>query len=80
MLHFVRVHTETTLYEFSRSLNNAYDCGNAYKTRFTLDHGLIHLTVGQYDDGSLRFVFSDVKEESFQIEAASRVEARDAIR
>jgi hypothetical protein len=57
-LHFVRVHNAVTLYEFSRALNHATDCGNAIDTRFTFDRGLIHLTVGQYEDGTLRFVFS----------------------
>jgi hypothetical protein len=55
-----------TLYEFTRTLNhdavtsNAFGvhCGNNQATQMTLDHGLVHLTVDEYTDGSLRFIFS----------------------
>jgi hypothetical protein len=66
MLHFVTVHGASTLYEFTRTLNhdpvtsNAFGvhCGNNQATQMTLDHGLVHLTVDEYTDGSLRFIFS----------------------
>jgi hypothetical protein len=66
ILHFVRVHAPTTIYEFSRTLNhdpvttNAFGthCGNNQATQMTLDRGLVHLTVDEYADGSLRFIFS----------------------
>jgi len=66
ILHFVRMHGTLTVYEFSRTLNhdpvvsNAFGthCGNTQATQMTMDHGLVHLTVDEYTDGSLRFVFS----------------------
>jgi hypothetical protein len=66
MLHFVTVRGSFTLYEFTRTLNhdavtsNAFGvhCGNNQATQMTLDHGLVHLTVDEYTDGSLRFIFS----------------------
>jgi hypothetical protein len=66
LLHFVRVHGPATIYEFSRTLNhdavttNAFGthCGNNQATQMTLDRGLVHLTVDEYSDGSLRFIFS----------------------
>jgi hypothetical protein len=70
MLHFVTVHGASTIYEFTRTLNhdavsaNAFGahCGNNLATQMTLDHGLVHLTVDEYTDGSLRFVFSPLPE------------------
>ena len=66
MLHFVRSHGETTVYEFTRTLNHdavstsafGTHCGNNQATQMTLDRGLVHLTVDEYSDGSLRFMFS----------------------
>lgn len=66
VLHFVTVRGSSRLYEFSRTLNhdqvvtNAFGihCGNNQATQMTLDHGLVHLTVDEYIDGSLRFIFS----------------------
>jgi len=66
MLHFVSVKGPATLYEFSRTLNHdpvttsgfGTHCGNNQATQMTLDHGLVHLTVDEYTDGSLRFLFS----------------------
>jgi hypothetical protein len=66
MLHVVKTHLTSTLYEFTRTLNhdpvvsNAFGvhCGNNQATQMTLDHGLVHLTVDEYTDGSLRFIFS----------------------
>lgn len=68
VLHFVRVHGTTTIYEFSRTLNHdpvsggafGSHCGNNRATQMTLDRGFVHLTVDEYTDGSLRFVFSPV--------------------
>ena len=66
-VHFVRVHGGATLFEYSRPLNHdiPHDapfggrvCGNTQATRMTFDHGLVHLTVDEYKDGSLRFVFT----------------------
>lgn len=70
MLHFVMIHGTSTLYEFTRTFNhdaittNAFrvHCGNNLATQMTLDHGLVHLTVDEYTDGSLRFVFSPLPE------------------
>ena len=68
-LHFVRVHGGLTLFEYSRAINHdtPHDapfggrvCGNTQATRMTFDHGLVHLTVDEYKDGSLRFTFSKV--------------------
>src|ERR1700676_2392559 len=36
MVHFVRVHSQSTLYEFSRPLNHDTPCGNEIPTRFTM--------------------------------------------
>lgn len=66
LLHFVKGHNATTLFEFSRTLNHdravttafGTSCGNNQATQMTLDHGLVHLTVDEYNDGSLRFIFS----------------------
>jgi len=66
MLHIVSVKGPVTLYEFSRTLNHdpistsafGSHCGNNQATQMTLDHGLVHLTVDEYTDGSLRFIFS----------------------
>ncbi|MBC5810714.1 MAG: hypothetical protein GIW95_07685 [Candidatus Eremiobacteraeota bacterium] len=66
LLHFVKVHGTATIYEFSRTLNHdavtstafGVRCGNNQATQMTLDHGLVHLTVDEYSDGSLRFRFS----------------------
>jgi hypothetical protein len=66
LLHFVKAHTDTTIFEFSRVLNHdritttafGTSCGNNRATQMTLDHGLVHLTVDEYTDGSLRFIFS----------------------
>jgi hypothetical protein len=65
LVHFVRVHQNNTLYEYSRVLNhdavvtNAFGthCGNNQATQMTLDRGLVHLTIDEYPDGSLRFDF-----------------------
>lgn len=71
IIHFVRVHGPTTIYEFSRTLNhdavrqNAFggiSCGNNQATKLTLDRGLVHLTVDEYTDGTLRFFFSKTGE------------------
>lgn len=70
MLHFVKVHDTTTIYEFTRTLNHdpvttsafGTSCGNNRATQMTLDHGLAHLTVDEYTDGSLRFIFSPTKD------------------
>ncbi len=66
-LHFVRVHGATTLFEYSRTINHdaphstpfgGMSCGNSQATQMTFDHGLVHLTVDEYKDGSLRFLFA----------------------
>jgi hypothetical protein len=66
LLHFVRSHGGATEYEFSRTLNHdpvtstafGTHCGNNQATQMTLDRGSVHLTVDEYSDGSLRFIFS----------------------
>jgi hypothetical protein len=66
LLHFVRTHGPTTLYEYTRVLNHdgvttnilGTHCGNNQATQMTLDRGYVHLTVDEYNDGSLRFIFS----------------------
>jgi hypothetical protein len=68
MLRFVLTRGTQTEYEFTRALNHdparatafGVSCGNNQATQMTLDHGLVHLTVDEYSDGSLRFVFADV--------------------
>lgn len=69
MLHFVLRHATNTIYEFTRTLNHdlpgttgfGSKCGNNQATQMTLDHGLVHLTVDEYTDGTLQFVFSSTK-------------------
>ncbi|MDP9025185.1 MAG: hypothetical protein M3N13_07420 [Candidatus Eremiobacteraeota bacterium] len=67
MLHFVRVRGAATLFEYSRTINHdppkagafgGTTCGNSQATQMTFDRGLVHLTVDEYRDGSLRFVFT----------------------
>lgn len=66
MLHFVRVNGSTTIYEYSRTINhdapsgNAFGttCGHSQATQMVMDHGLVHLTVTENKDGTLRLVFS----------------------
>jgi hypothetical protein len=68
-LLFVRVHGATTLYQFTRTLNHdpitggafGTHCGNNQATQMTLDRGAVHLTVDEYTDGSLRFIFSQTE-------------------
>ena len=65
---FNRTHGPTTVYTFTRAMNHdapsatgfGSRCGNTQPTQLTLDHGLVHLTVDEYQDGTLRFTFSDV--------------------
>ncbi len=65
-VHFVRTHGTSTIYEFSRTLNHdaptagafGSRCGNNQPTQMTLDRGLVHLTIDEYTDGSLRFIFA----------------------
>jgi len=67
-VHFVRIHQDKTLFEFSRALNHEAPtasafgtrCGNNLATQMTLDHGLVHLTVDEYTDGTLRFQFDTI--------------------
>ncbi len=66
IVHFVRTHGDRTLYEYSRALNHdpissgafGTHCGNNQATQMTLDRGFVHLTVDEYTDGSLRFIFA----------------------
>jgi hypothetical protein len=66
LVHFVKVSNAETVFEYSRVLNHdpvttsafGTTCGNSRATQMTLDHGLVHLTVDEYNDGSLRFIFS----------------------
>jgi len=68
LVHFVRVHEDRTLFEYSRVLNHdavtssafGVRCGNSLATQMTLDRGLVHLTVDEYPDGSLRFEFQTI--------------------
>jgi hypothetical protein len=68
LVHFVRVHDSKTLFEYSRALNHdavtqsafGVRCGNNKATQMTLDRGLVHLTVDEYPDGSLRFEFQTI--------------------
>ena len=67
-VHFVKLNGSSTEYEFTRALNHdpvttnvlGTHCGNNRATQMTLDHGLVHLTVDEYNDGSLRFIFSTI--------------------
>jgi hypothetical protein len=69
MVHFVMRHAATTVYEYTRTLNHdlpgnsgfGSKCGNNQATQMTLDHGLVHLTIDEYTDGTLQFVFSPAK-------------------
>lgn len=66
---FNRTNGPTTVYTFTRAMNHdaptttgfGTRCGNTQATQLTLDHGLVHLTVEEYQDGTLRFTFSEVK-------------------
>jgi hypothetical protein len=69
IVHFVRSTGDTTNYEFSRTLNHdevahafGSKCGNNVATQLTMDHGLIHLTIDEYTDGTLRFLFTTAGE------------------
>lgn len=72
LVHFVRVHEKSTLFEYSRILNHdavtssafGVRCGNNLATQMTLDRGLVHLTVDEYPDGSLRFEFTPVEKKA----------------
>lgn len=62
-VHFVRVHDGKTLFEFSRSLSydsGAPHCGRTDTTQMTFDHGLVHLVIVEYSDGTLRFDFKAI--------------------
>jgi len=76
IVHFVRSTGETTNYEFSRTLNHdevahafGSKCGNNVATQLTMDHGLIHLTIDEYTDGTLRFLFTTAGNESARKQA-----------
>jgi hypothetical protein len=68
LVHFVRVHEGKLLFEYSRALNHEAPsatgfgprCGNNLATQMTLDRGLVHLTVDEYPDGTLRFQFDTI--------------------
>lgn len=67
MLHFVRTNGTTTIYEYSRAMNHdpetrgafgIVSCGRTQTTQMVMDHGMVHLTVFENTDGTLRLVFS----------------------
>jgi len=66
LLNFVRVNGSATIYEYARTMNhdpvtsNAFGthCGHSQTTQMVLDHGLVHLTVTEDTDGTLKLVFS----------------------
>jgi hypothetical protein len=70
LLHFVLMHGEHTVYEFSRMINHdvvkpgmiGTRCGNSHATQMTMDHGLVHMTVDERLDGSLWTTFSPTKQ------------------
>lgn len=67
-VEFVRVHQDKPLFEFTRALNHdlpgsqlmGHPCGNNRPTQMTMDHGLVHLTIDEYPDGTLRLEFTSV--------------------
>lgn len=68
IVHFVRLHEGKFLFEYSRALNHdvvaaggfGSRCGNNQATQMTLDRGLVHLTIDEYTDGTLRFQFATI--------------------
>jgi hypothetical protein len=66
VLHFVRTHGATTIYEYSRVINHTppsgIACGRSLDTQMVMDHGLIHMTVDENTDGTLSVVFSLTKQ------------------
>jgi hypothetical protein len=66
MLHFVRTNGTQTIYEYSRTINHdpvkssmvGTSCGRTQATQMVMDHGLVHLTVLENSDGTLKLVFS----------------------
>jgi len=68
ILHFVRVNGSTTIYEYSRTINHdvpsgtvfGTSCGHSQATQMVMDHGLVHMTVSENKDGTLRLVFSPI--------------------
>ncbi len=69
IVDFVRSTGQFNTYEFNRILNHdetakpfGSKCGNNVATQLTMDHGLIHLTIDEYTDGTLRFLFTTTGE------------------
>jgi hypothetical protein len=62
ILHFVKVNGPTTVYEYSRTINHSdttgASCGHSLTTQMVMDHGLVHMTVFENNDGTLGVTFS----------------------
>ena len=65
-IDFVRVNGTATIYEYTRVMNHdaprptafGVGCGHSQTTQMVMDHGLVHLTVSEDTDGTLKLVFS----------------------
>ncbi|MBV8282763.1 MAG: hypothetical protein JO347_11990 [Candidatus Eremiobacteraeota bacterium] len=63
-LDFVSMNGATKNFEFSRVMNhdpiptNSNSCGHSRSTTMVMDHGLVHLTVSENSDGTLRLQFA----------------------
>lgn len=66
MLHFVKTNAGVTVYEYTRTINHdavttsafGTSCGHSRSTQMVMDHGLVHMTVSENSDGTLRIVFT----------------------
>ncbi|MGP6159182.1 MAG: hypothetical protein ACLPYS_17025 [Vulcanimicrobiaceae bacterium] len=67
----MKTHDAGNVHEFTRTLDRdpvqatifgAQHCGITARRKMTFDHGLAHLAVGEYPNGSLRFVFWPAKD------------------
>lgn len=66
LLNFVLANGPTTIYEYARTMNHdaintsglGTRCGHSLATQMVLDHGLVHMTVTENTNGTLKLVFS----------------------
>ena len=66
MVNFVRTHGTVTMYQFTRTLNHEEGntsgfgsrCGESLTTQMVMDHGLVHMTISENHDGTLKVVFA----------------------
>lgn len=66
ILHFVEANGQSTVFEYSRTINHdmprssafGTNCGNSRDTQMVMDHGFIHMTVTENSDGTLSIAFT----------------------